>query len=68
MEAMEGRSSSGLPMIAKSLGDPYVQTTARYAHLAADPVKNAADAVSGRIAASFQGSLLCPARSLGAVC
>jgi integrase len=43
-------SGQGLPMIGKLLGHTQVQTTARYAHLAADPVKEAADRVSGRIA------------------
>jgi len=33
-------------MIGKLLGHTQVQTTARYAHLAADPVKEAADNVS----------------------
>lgn len=32
-------------MIGKILGYTQVQTTARYAHLAADPVKSAADLV-----------------------
>jgi len=36
----------GLPMIGKLLGHSQVQTTARYAHLAADPVKDAANTVS----------------------
>ena len=40
----------GLPMIGKLLGHTQVQTTARYAHLAADPVKAAADRISERIA------------------
>ena len=40
-----------LPMIGKLLGHTQVQTTARYAHLAADPVKAAAERVSGQIAA-----------------
>lgn len=40
----------GLPMIGKLLGHTQVQTTARYAHLAADPVKNAMEKVSGFIA------------------
>ena len=40
-----------LPMIGKLLGHTQVQTTARYAHLAADPVKAAADRVSSSIAA-----------------
>jgi integrase len=43
-------SGQGLPMIGKLLGHTQVQTTARYAHLAADPVKNAADLVSGELA------------------
>jgi len=34
-------------MIGKLLGHTQVQTTARYAHLAADPVKLAANAVAG---------------------
>ena len=40
----------GLPMIGKLLGHSQVQTTARYAHLADDPVKEAADRIAGRIA------------------
>ncbi len=38
-----------LPMIGKLLGHTQVQTTARYAHLAADPVKAAANKISGNI-------------------
>ena len=40
----------GLPMIGKLLGHTQVQTTARYAHLASDPVKSAAEKISARIA------------------
>ena len=40
----------GLPMIGKLLGHSHVQTTARYAHLADDPVKAAADRIASRIA------------------
>ena len=40
----------GLPMIGKLLGHSQVQTTARYAHLADDPAKAAANRISGRIA------------------
>ena len=40
----------GLPMIGRLLGHSQVQTTARYAHLADDPVKAAADRIAGRIA------------------
>jgi integrase len=47
--------AQGLPMIGKLLGHTQVQTTARYAHLAADPVKAAADHVSAAIAASVLG-------------
>ena len=36
-------------MIGKLLGHTQVQTTARYAHLAADPVRDAADVVALRI-------------------
>jgi integrase len=39
-------SGQGLPMIGKLLGHTQVQTTARYAHLAAEPVRNAADVVA----------------------
>lgn len=45
-----------LPMIGKLLGHTQVQTTARYAHLAADPVKAAAERVSSNIAALMDGS------------
>jgi hypothetical protein len=44
-----------LPMIGKLLGHTQVQTTARYAHLAADPVKAAAERVSSSIAAVING-------------
>ena len=40
----------GLPMIGKLLGHSHVQTTSRYAHLADDPVKAAADRIAIRIA------------------
>ena len=40
----------GLPMIGKLLGHTQVQTTARYAHLANDPVKSAANRIAIRIA------------------
>lgn len=46
-------AGQGLPMIGKLLGHTQVQTTARYAHLAADPIKDAADVVASNIAASL---------------
>ena len=42
--------AEGLPMIGKLLGHSQVQTTARYAHLADDPVKTAANRIACRIA------------------
>ena len=43
----------GLPMIGKLLGHRKVQTTARYAHLARDSVKAAAERVSESLAADL---------------
>jgi hypothetical protein len=42
-------------MIGKLLGHTQVQTTARYAHLANDPVKTAAGRVSDTIGAAMLG-------------
>ena len=42
-------AGQGLPMIGKLLGHTQVQTTARYAHLAADPLKRAADSVASSL-------------------
>jgi len=41
-------------MIGKLLGHTQVQTTARYAHLASEPVREAADQVAAWIAAAMQ--------------
>ena len=46
-------SGMGLPIIGKILGHSQPQTTARYAHLAADPVKKAAAKVAGTISAAM---------------
>jgi integrase len=46
-------SGMGLPIIGKMLGHTQPATTARYAHLASDPVKAAAAAVAGKIAAAM---------------
>ena len=43
-------SGKGLPIIGKLLGHTQVQTTARYAHLAADPLRGAANDVAGELA------------------
>src|SRR5215472_963638 len=45
-------SGMGLPIIGKMLGHTQAATTARYAHLASDPVKAAAAAVANKIAAA----------------
>ena len=42
-------------MIGKLLGHTQVQTTARYAHLAADPIKQAATKISDRLALALLG-------------
>ena len=48
-------SGESLPIIGKLLGHTQVQTTARYAHLDADPVNAAADRVSGNLATALFG-------------
>lgn len=53
--SMAVASGEGLPMIGKLLGHTQVQTTARYAHLADNPVKAAADKVSDVIAGHMAG-------------
>ena len=44
---------ASLPLIGGLLGHSQPQTTARYAHLAADPLKAVAEAVGSRIAAAM---------------
>lgn len=50
------RLGEGLPMIGKLLGHSQVQTTARYAHLAADPVKAATERVGAAIDGALRGA------------
>lgn len=47
----------GLAMIEKLFGHTQVQTTARYAHLAADPIKQAATKISDRLALALLAAL-----------
>lgn len=42
-------SNIGLPIIGKLLGHKNVETTTRYAHLAADPLRVAADAIASKL-------------------
>ena len=48
-------SGMGLPIIGKLLGHTQAQTTQRYAHLASDPVKAAAEKVAGIISDALEG-------------
>lgn len=49
-------SGLGLPVIGKLLGHARSATTERYAHVAVDASKRAADAIAGQIAAALNGS------------
>ena len=44
-----------LPIIGALLGHKHATTTARYAHLSADPLRAANEAVGERIAAALRG-------------
>jgi integrase len=46
----------GLPMIGKLLGHTQPATTARYAHLAADPVRAASNLIGAEISTAMNGS------------
>jgi integrase len=48
-------ASLGLPIIGKLLGHSQAATTHRYAHLDADPMRRAAEAIGGTIAAAMDG-------------
>jgi integrase len=45
----------GLPIIGKLLVHTQASTTQRYAHLDADPLRRASEAIGGRIAAALEG-------------
>lgn len=49
-------ASLGLPIIGKLLGHSQPQTTARYAHLDADPLRRAADTIGATISAAMDGN------------
>ena len=46
-------SNLGLPVIGKLLGHKRAETTSRYAHIAANPLKIAADAIASQLAAKL---------------
>lgn len=48
-------SGLGLPIIGKLLGHSQASTTQRYAHLDADPVRAAANAIAGKIEMALKG-------------
>lgn len=48
-------SGQGLAIIGKLLNHSHVATTSRYAHLADDPVRSAADRISATIAGAMRG-------------
>ncbi|WP_425405178.1 tyrosine-type recombinase/integrase [Hwanghaeella sp.] len=54
--ASAARMNEGVLMIGKLLGHSQLQTTARYAHLADDPIESAAARVSGQVATWLSGS------------
>ena len=48
-------ASMGLPVIGRLLGHSQPATTARYAHLDADPMRRAADTIGATISAAMNG-------------
>lgn len=48
-------SDLGLPIIGRLLGHTQASTTQRYAHVAVDPAKRAADIIAGKIADAMNG-------------
>jgi integrase len=50
-------ASMGLPIIGRLLGHSQPQTTAKYSHLQADPLRRAADTIGATISAAMEGEL-----------
>ena len=48
-------ASLGLPIVGKLLGHSQPQTTARYAHLDADPLRRASDMIGDQLATALRG-------------
>jgi len=53
--AVGAGASLGLPIVGKLLGHSQPATTARYAHLDADPMRRAADLIGNQISAALSG-------------
>jgi integrase len=53
--AMGAGGGLGLPLIGRLLGHTQARTTQRYAHLADDPLRDAADKIAGAITAAGMG-------------
>src|SRR5207245_264932 len=51
-------SNLGLPIIGKLLGHKRAETTSRYAHIAAGPLKIAADAIASKLAAKMGEAII----------
>jgi integrase len=49
-------ASLGLPIVVGLLGHSQPQTTARYAHLDADPLRRATNLIGDRLTASMSGN------------
>lgn len=56
-----------LPMIGKLLGHKHTATTARYAHLADDPVRQSVELIGGRLASAFVAATPSSDGSAGAI-
>jgi integrase len=54
----------GLPIIGRLLGHTQAATTARYAHLDNDPLRQASEAIASNIAAALEGSRKAPVVSI----
>jgi integrase len=59
-------SNLGLPVIGKLLGHKRAETTSRYAHIAAEPLKTAANAIAAQLAAKL-GEPCAPPKRKGQV-
>jgi integrase len=64
--AMGAGGGLGLPLIGRLLGHTQARTTQRYAHLADDPLREAADKIAGAITGAGKGGKIVRLREGGA--